>query len=141
MMSQPPPSGLVTDSCDAFGDELIHILPFLGALDQQERTSWSPETPPRTILFGQFGRAIIGAWPSLGAEQREALSSAIEAAAMSQDEGLGTAVLTGLVEAMLNAAQSDMCSEKDVLDFLGANARSYAVAWMKFYGCPTHGYS
>ncbi len=128
------------DGCDEFSDELIAILPRLGPVRAAENASWAPERPPDTVLFSLLGWEIVSDWTTLEAGQKAALSSAIERAATGQDKNLRTVVLMGLVEAMLNAAQGDQCSEKDVLAFLGVSSRRHAIEWMSFHGCPTHGY-
>ena len=119
--------------CDQFAAELVANAPFLSPVLLEEQEYWRPELAPETCLMGRLGNALVRHWGDLHARDKMKISGLIESAVSGDDKHLGVVVATGLVEAMLNAAQTPKCTEADVLAFLGTEARSHAEGWLAFY--------
>jgi hypothetical protein len=119
----------MSSKIDDFTDALIRVLPYLSEVHQRTVDYWSPDEPPVTILFADLGRAISDGFEGLDEKKRVEIFELIESGINSDDEVLGTAVATGLIEAMLGRAYRINIWGKMEKYFIGSSKR-HAQVWM-----------
>lgn len=91
---------------------------------------WRPEDPPVTILFAALGYRIAETFDRTGADARRRVFSLIEQAMASDDPDLGTAVATGLIEALATHAAQSEPLWKRMAPWLGPLSKQHAEAWL-----------
>jgi hypothetical protein len=93
-------------------------------------TDWLPDEPPRTVLFGALGRQFAEEFSTLSDLRRNEACSLVEAAMLSKDERLVTAVATGFIEAMVGRAYGIQGQWNLMWPMLGEASRRHATAWL-----------
>lgn len=93
---------------------------------------WDPEVPPTTIVFGEVGTAIAENMKALSPEALTRIFSQIEEGMTHESSELREGVGTGLIEALVAAAdkQPELWLHLDRM--LGAASSEHAAAWRKF---------
>ncbi|HXH46479.1 MAG TPA: hypothetical protein VNK51_21910 [Bradyrhizobium sp.] len=86
--------------CEDFVSLLIAASGGVQAAYQEALDEWRPEEPPVTILFAALGDRIAEDFGRAGVDANRRIFSLIEQAMESGDQGLVTAVATGLIEAL-----------------------------------------
>ena len=111
---------------------LVSDIPVLNEKLNCRLQNWGDETPPATIAFGEIGDAIAENMALLPEELRRRIFATIEEGMISPDPALGTAVATGLVEALVSSADKkpELWNQLDKL--FGAASRKHALAWRNF---------
>lgn len=91
-----------------------------------------PEYPLPTALLGSFGREIANNYDIITSCEWISLSRMIEDGLASDDDEVGTAVATGLIEGMIHRAEAIEDLWPRIEANLGPRARSYAEAYRRF---------
>lgn len=115
-----------------FVDEISAIYPRLAQTHRETIKYWSPEDPPVTIVFGEIGDRIVEDFDAIEPGTKRTLFRRIEEGMASEDEELGTAVATGLIEAMIGKASHLGKNWEMFRPHLGPLTRSHADAWLSF---------
>ncbi|MEP1422297.1 MAG: hypothetical protein ABJK59_11060 [Erythrobacter sp.] len=89
---------------------------------------WGAEEPPITIAFADVGRCIVQTFNEMDSPTRAAIFDRIETGMKSDDEQLGTAVATGLVEAIVGHA-ARLGNWEMIRTDLRPVTRKHADAW------------
>ena len=97
--------------------------------DLEEYTD--PEYPLAICLLGHFGGVIATNFDEISPGEWAALSAMIEQGLASDDEDVGTAVATGLIEGLIHRAETVANLWPRIEAALGSEARSYADAYRK----------
>ena len=97
---------------------------------QEALDEWQPEAPPVTTLFAALGDRIAEDFGSAGFDANRRLFSLIEQAMESRDQGLVTAVATGLIEALVARAVQSAGLWNEMAPLLGPRSRHHAEAWL-----------
>ena len=113
----------------SFLNRLLGISPGILACYREQVAYWAPEKPPLTVLFGRLGSQIAEDFRSVGDATNDRLMLAIEHAMASDDEELGIAVSTGLIEAMSGTADR-LGVWDDIRPRLGLLSAQYHDAWI-----------
>lgn len=92
---------------------------------------WAPEAPPPTIFLGYLGRQIAEDLNRTLPAYDAAMFEEIELAMGSDDDEFGTAVATGLVEALVNRTLENG-NWDEVRDLLVTKTLFHADAWRNF---------
>jgi hypothetical protein len=120
----------MNQKCANFIVRLTEIAPSLLAAYNDTLDYWKPEEPPLTTAYGELGDKIVDDFDSFSPDIREAVMSLIEEGMSSDDELLGIAVATGLIEAMVGRASRSQGGVQRVLSQFGPLSRSHAEAWI-----------
>lgn len=117
-------------SCREFVDTLIEQAASLQIAYRETVEYWEPDEPPVTTLFAALGGQIAEDFDRTGTEVNQSIFRLIEAAMVSDDRSLVTAVATGLIEAIVGRAwrQEDLWLR--ILPMLGDLTRQHAEAWV-----------
>lgn len=91
---------------------------------------WQPEEPPVTTLFAALGNRIAEDFDHAGIDANRRLFSLIEQAMVSSDQGLVTAVATGLIEALVTRAVQLESVWKQMAPLLGPRSLRHAESWL-----------
>ncbi|QOZ30630.1 hypothetical protein [Bradyrhizobium sp. CCBAU 53421] len=91
---------------------------------------WAPERPPATIAYGAVGTKLVDIFDELDPNTRRSIFALVEDGMQSDDEATGTAVATGLIEALAGRASRTGRWER-VRAELGSLSRSHAEAWLQ----------
>jgi len=93
---------------------------------------WRPEEPPITVAFGELGHAVGEHFHDLPIETQQKIFAQIEEGMVSSDEGLATAVATGLIEALVTESdrRTELWSQFEKL--LGPESLKHAVCWRDY---------
>ena len=97
--------------------------------DLEEYTD--PEHPLPISLLGRFGGEIATNFDTISPGDWATLSAMIEQGLASDDEDVGTAVATGLIEGLIHRAETVENLWPRIEAGLGSGARSYADAYRK----------
>lgn len=90
-----------------------------------------PHCPLPTVLMGEMGQVVAEGWDAIPADEWTRLSALIEGALASDDDDLGTAVATGLIEGLIHRAEAIGGLWPRVEAALGPEARDYADAYRR----------
>ncbi len=88
-----------------------------------------PEQPLAIPLLGYLGGEIAKNFDAISSNEWATLSAMIEQGLASNDEDIGTAVATGLIEGMVHRAEAIDNLWPRIEASLGSKARSYADAY------------
>jgi len=119
--------------CQEFLDRLMAASPGFKEVNVATLNYWEPDPPPVTTLFSAFGERIIDDLNNFSVEKRKSIFGQIEAAMVSGDTPLVTAVATGLVEGMVSRAVSDEEVLAQIKQLMGDRTRKHVDAWLD--GC------
>ncbi|BGE88063.1 hypothetical protein Ms3S1_p21110 (plasmid) [Methylosinus sp. 3S-1] len=97
---------------------------------QETLDEWRPEEPPVTTLFAALGDRIAENFGSADVDTNRRLFSLIEQAMESSDQGLVTAVATGLIEALATRAVQSASLWQQMTPLLGPRSLRHAEAWL-----------
>ncbi len=115
-----------------FVQTLINLSPNLHEIYCNALEYWKPVEPPITVLLGELGRQIVSDFASAEPITNKSIFSCIEIAMHSQDLELTSAVGTGLIEAIVNYAESQKLIWPSVYLMFGDASKKYADAWILF---------
>ena len=99
---------------------------------------WEPEVAPATVTFGALGTSLSAEILRVDTCALECICHVIEQALSEGSESAKNAVATGLLEAVLSAADSNPETAR-FLKMLGPLSRKYCQDWDGFCGCHTPG--
>ena len=116
--------------CEDFVSLLAAASGGVQAAYQEVLDEWQPEAPPVTTLFAALGDRIAEDFGSAGVDANRRLFSLIEQAMESPDQGLVTAVATGLIEALVTRAVQSAGLWNEMAPLLGPRSRHHAEAWL-----------
>jgi len=116
--------------CEEFAGLLAAASSGVRAAYQDVLDEWRPEEPPVTTLFAALGDRIAEDFDSAGVDINRQIFSLIEDAMESGDQGLVTAVATGLIEALVTRAVRSEGLWKRMAPLLGPRALHHAEAWL-----------
>lgn len=88
-----------------------------------------PECPLPISFLGYFGTTIAAHFDALPPGEWAVLSAMIEEGLASEDEEIGTAVATGLIEGLIHRAEAIETLWPRIEAALGPEAREYADAY------------
>jgi hypothetical protein len=111
---------------------LIGITPVIDRSVECLVSSWSPETPPVTVVFSQIGDAIADHLVQMPTDVQQALFAEIERGMCSQDVDLRTAVATGLIEALVGKSDKQPGLFAQLEKLFGPASTKHALEWQKF---------
>jgi hypothetical protein len=122
---------MMNPACQKFLDLICEESLRLKLTEQKMLSEWLPEAPPVTTLFAAIGYEIAEDFDGNQSDKNRTIFSMIEEGMNSDDSLLGTAVATGLIEAMTTRAmQIDGLWER-IVPHLGKLSRYHAEAWLK----------
>jgi DNA-binding ferritin-like protein (Dps family) len=87
-----------------------------------------------TFLFSNIGKEIGWKYPHINNFDKLGIINLIEEAVVSDDKNLGTAVCTGLLEAMTDSLMKDRNVWEHAQKELGTKSLEYMLGMNKFYG-------
>ncbi len=116
--------------CQKFLDSLGAISAGVKSAEQEMLKEWFPELPPVTTLFAAVGYRIAEDFDKNGEQINRSLFSLIESAMKSDDLVLGTAVATGLLEALVGRVAQEEGLWVRISPLLGPSSLHHAEAWM-----------
>jgi len=90
---------------------------------------WAPELPPITIAYAEIGTKLVDIFDALDPNTRRSIFALVETGMQSDDEAVGTAVATGLIEALVGHA-SRLGRWEHVGEELGPLSKSHADVWL-----------
>ena len=117
-------------SCEAFVRELLELEPSLQVVRDEAIDYWTPEEPPVTTLFAEFGMRVARDFDALGRERAGSVLALVERSVGDGDEALRTAVATGLIEALAAVAEKRPGTWERIRAAMGPASRSHADAWL-----------
>ena len=95
----------------------------------------NPECLLPIPMLGQFGQRIAVNFDAIPSGEWASLSAMIEEGLTSDDDDVGTAVATGLIEGLIHRAEDVETLWPRIEASLGPEARSYADAYLNYdYG-------
>jgi hypothetical protein len=106
------------------------LSPRLTQTYQDTLEYWAPDPPPFTVAYADIGRSIVDTFDTLEPSARKEIFSLIEEGMRSDDEALGVAVATGLIEGLAGRA-SRSGKWPHVRSELGPLCRSHADTWLQ----------
>jgi hypothetical protein len=116
--------------CEDFVSLLAAASGGVQAAYQEALFEWRPEEPPVTTLFAALGDRIAEDFGRAGFDANRRIFSLIEQAMESSDQGLVTAVATGLIEALVTRAVRTDHLWKEMASLLGPRSLHHAEAWL-----------
>lgn len=116
--------------CQKFLDELGEISPAVKSVEQEMLKDWLPEFPPVTTLFAAVGYRIAEDFDKNSEQINRSFFFLIEIAMESDDLLLGTAVATGLLEALVGCVAQEKGLWARISPLLGPKSLYHAEAWM-----------
>jgi hypothetical protein len=120
----------MTNATEDYLNNLVEILPALSTTREDTLSYWHPEEPPITTAFAEIGQSLADMFIKNTDEINIAIFSLIESGIVSEDEILGTAVATGLLEGIISRATRVPGLWEKILPFLGKNSLFHANGWM-----------
>jgi hypothetical protein len=93
---------------------------------------WAPHEPPLTVAMGGIARSLIDRADQLREAELCAVFDVVETILSTGTQPEQDAVATGLLEALLAAADRNTVSGARVLSFAGPKAAEYLRAWNAF---------
>ena len=111
----------------SFLDALLQQSTGLSAQYSADVEYWAPEEPPFIVLLGALGRQIVEEFEQAGADANKRIFALIEEA-VADNGDLGTAVTTGLIEAIVNKAER-MDLWLPISNCFGKLSLNYIDAW------------
>jgi hypothetical protein len=117
-------------SCEELIGLLIAASGSVKAAYQEVLDEWRPEEPPVTTLFAALGDRIAEDFGGAGVDTNRRMFSLIEQAMESGDQGLVTAVATGLIEALVTRAVRSESLWTEIAPLLGPRSLYHAEAWL-----------
>ena len=118
------------NGCEEFIDLLAATSEGVRNAHQKMINEWLPEEPPITVVFGEFGYQIAENFETTNAEASRQIFMLVESAMVSSNEGLVTAVATGLIEALATRASQSENLWQQIAPFLGPRSLSHAKYWL-----------
>ena len=118
--------------CKQFLQEISSVWPTVGTTCEKYIAYWHPEEPPLTGIFGEVGQVIVDNFDAIKPDVRAEIMRLIETGILTEDEQLGIAVETGMIEAMTGAAANIEGRIEILLSELGPRSKSHAIAWLNF---------
>ncbi|MCO7246026.1 hypothetical protein [Halomonas sp. Mc5H-6] len=112
-----------------FLTELFAIDSSLKVVSDNVYEDWAPVSPPLTILFATIGVKFAEEYEERSLEINQKILRLVEEGVVSEDEELGTAVATGMVEAMVNNFLLDGIQWEKCKKQLGEQTLKHAEAW------------
>ena len=103
----------------------------------EEIEYWKPDPLLSTVMTGSFGEVLVEQESEFTDEEYRSVFSAVENLLLNYNEEVGTAVATGLLEALIQL--SDQRNPARFVYFLGEEAKKYCIAWDEFTGVKTPG--
>ncbi|WP_136623633.1 DUF7674 family protein [Bradyrhizobium centrolobii] len=116
--------------CEDFVNLLVAASGGVHAAYQEVLEEWQPGEPPVTTLFAALGDRIAEDFGRAGVDANRRVFSLIEQAMESSDQGLVTAVATGLIEALATRAVRSESVWKEVASLLGPRSLHHTEAWL-----------
>lgn len=114
---------------EEFLAELFSIDPSLRVVSKTVYDDWAPGNPPLTILFATLGIKFAEGYEGRDFEINQKILRLVEEGVISEDDELGTAVATGMVEAMVNNFLLDGTRWEKHKKELGEQTLRHAEAW------------
>lgn len=111
-----------------FIEKMCLLSPRLVDAHKETIDWWKPDVPPVTIAFGDIGQRIVDDLSATDAATNDAIFRLIEEGMTSDDDELGRAVATGLIEAMVGRA-AHLGILDQVRTHFGKLSRSHADWW------------
>ena len=112
-----------------FSAKFVEAAPALREAVSDLFLYWEPDSPPVTSLYGVIGKDVAAKFDGFSHFEKEKIFALIEEALRGDDEMLGNAVATGLLEALVIRVGEDLGLWSRIDIYLGAEAREYVDAW------------
>lgn len=119
-------------ACSAFVDTFIELSDAMRSVYQETHDYWYPKEPPITVLFSEFGFRMVDDFYNNPQALNEKMFQQIELAMMSDNEQLGIAVATGLIESIVSDYAIGKGVLEEMMSMFGLQSHKHAVAWMRF---------
>jgi hypothetical protein len=116
--------------CKNFLAQLSSVWPVVGTAFLKSTAYWHPDEPPLTVVFGDIGQVIVDHFDVIDSEVRAEIMKLIEVGIATEDEQLGIAVETGMIEAMTGAAANTKGRTEALLNELCPLSKAHAKAWL-----------
>ena len=112
-----------------FAENMLSRSAFLRRHCRDLEKFTDPECPLPNSLLGEFGWEIANNWDAITPDEWALLSAEIERGLASDDDDIGTAVATGLIEGLIHRAEVIDGLWPTIEARLGPLARRYADAY------------
>ncbi|QPF85087.1 hypothetical protein IC762_01765 [Bradyrhizobium genosp. L] len=119
----------MSETAERFLSEVVEFSPSLAEVYRETIKYWAPDLPPITVAYAEIGRKFADIFEELDPNTRASIFALVEAGMQSDDEAIGTAVATGLIEALVGRAWRTGRWEH-VREELGPLSKSHADAWL-----------
>ena len=119
----------MSESTQRFLTEITTLSRGLAEAHQETIEYWAPDLPPVTVAYAEIGHKLVDEFEEIDTRTRTAVFHLIEEGMEREDEELGTAVATGLIEGMAGRA-ARRGNWDNVRAELGPLSRSHADAWL-----------
>ncbi len=116
---------------------LIDIVPDLQKGIEETYPDWKEDLIFVSVL-GFIGIYIFDNYELISKDRLSKLFTLIEESVHHEDEYIGTAVATGLLEAMVNKGDKNSEKWRGVWQHFGKESKEYIKAWNKFCGVDMH---
>lgn len=120
---------IMNSNVDRFLATIKKLSHELTAAHEKTVEYWLPDHPPITIAFSEIGCCLADDFEKIEKVARERIFLLIEDGVASDDEELGTAVATGLIEGMVVRAITRGNWDSIAME-LGPLSKSHAEAWI-----------
>jgi hypothetical protein len=123
----------MSNACRTLFEDLAAESPALKGAFQDAKKYWAPDEPPVTSLLATFANCLVNASADPMVPGTERALRIVEAAMVSGDVDLVTAVSTGFIEGLVASADRHGVLTQ-FLAALGPVSRSHADRWLSFEG-------
>jgi hypothetical protein len=114
-----------------FADTMLSRSTFLRDYCRDLEEYVDPQAPLPISLLGYFGSQIAANFDVISPDEWATLSAMIEQGLASNDEDVGIAIATGLIEGLVHRAEAIENLWPRIEASLGSKARNYADAYRK----------
>lgn len=115
----------MTEACA----RLASVSEALAQADQKLVADWEPEEPPPTVRLAGFARALAQDWSNIPEYVRAEVLDVVETLLLIGNDLVQTAVATGFLERLLNAALDGTLDRKTLEAMLGPASLEYFNNW------------
>ena len=112
--------------------ELADLHPLLRSALEEFESDFGTDIP--TLAFGTLGSTMITRGDELDDDVKQRFFTKAEELLVNGDDETQTAVTTGLIEAVLNAAERAGTPPSQIQAWFGPESQAYITAWNEFNG-------
>lgn len=119
---------MMSENTEKFLADILALSPALAEAHKDTIDYWCPERPPVIIAYAEVGERLADEFDTMDVEMRSSVFNLIESGMKSEDNELGTAIATGLIEGLIGRA-ARKGNWPHVRAVLGPLSLSHADAW------------